>query len=143
MVIFLSTILFDAYDNSANKDTDSNDKNETIHVTGMTMTDMEWKPVDKDHNHYTIAYGGKGKQTGLGFTANVLPAALKDSARNVIWTSSNPNIISVTAGKEVIYSPNFFDYFEFGSDIGDVVLTATSEDNPNVSFHINVTVIKN
>ena len=41
-------------DNSANKDTDSNDKNETIHVTGMTMTDMEWKPVDKDNNHYTI-----------------------------------------------------------------------------------------
>lgn len=129
-------------DNSANKDTDSNDKNETIHVTGMTMTDMEWKPVDKDNNHYTIAYGGKGKQTGLGFTANVLPAALKDSARNVIWTSSNPDIISVTAGKEVIYSPNWFDYFEFGSDTGDVVLTATSEDNPNVSFNINVTVIK-
>lgn len=129
-------------DNSANKDTDSNDKNETIHVTGMTMTDMEWKPVDKDNNHYTIAYGGKGKQTGLGFTANVLPAALKDSARNVIWTSSNPDIISVTAGKEVIYSPNWFDYFEFGSDTGDVVLTATSEDNPDVKFDIHVTVAK-
>ncbi len=129
-------------DNSVNKDTDSNNKNETVHATDMTMTDMEWKPVDKTNNHYTVEYGGKGNQTGLGFTANVLPMALKDSARNVIWTSSNPDIISVTAGKEVIYSPNWFDYFEFGSDTGDVVLTATSEDNPNVSFNINVTVIK-
>ncbi len=71
-------------DNSANKDTDSNNKNETVHATGMTMTDMEWKPVDKTNNHYTVEYGGKGNQTGLGFTANVLPASLKDSARNVI-----------------------------------------------------------
>ncbi len=70
--------------NSANKDTDSNNKNETVHATGMTMTDMEWKPVDKTNNHYTVEYGGKGNQTGLGFTANVLPASLKDSARNVI-----------------------------------------------------------
>ena len=71
-------------DNSVNKDTDSNNKNETVHATGMTMTDMEWKPVDKTNNHYTVEYGGKGNQTGLGFTANVLPASLKDSARNVI-----------------------------------------------------------
>lgn len=129
-------------DNSSNKDTDSNNKNETVHAADMAMTDMEWKPVDKNSNHYTVEYGGKGNPTGLGFTANVLPAALKDSARNVIWTSSNPDIISVTAGKEVIYSPNWFDYFEFGSDTGDVVLTATSEDNPDVKFDIHVTVAK-
>lgn len=129
-------------DNSSNKDTDSNNKNETVHAADMAMTDMEWKPVDKNSNHYTVEYGGKGNPTGLGFTANVLPAALKDSARNIIWTSSNPDIISVTAGKEVIYSPNWFDYFEFGSDTGDVVLTATSEDNPDVKFDIHVTVAK-
>lgn len=103
---------------------------------------MDWQPVDKNNNHYTIVYGGKGNQTSLGFTATVLPSTLKYTARNVIWTSSNPNIISVTAGKEVIYSPNWFDYFEFGTDVGDVVLTVTSMDNPSVSFNINVTVIK-
>lgn len=129
-------------DTSANKDTDNNNKNETVHVTDITVTDMDWQPVDKNNNHYTIEYGGKGNQTGLGFTATVLPSTLKDTARNVRWTSSNPNIISVTAGKEVIYSPNWFDYFEFGADAGDVVLTVTSMDNPNVSFKINVTVIK-
>lgn len=129
-------------DTSANKDTNSNDKNEIVHATDITVTDMDWQPVDKNNNHYTIVYGGKGNQTGLGFTATVLPSTLKDTARNVIWTSSNPNIISVTAGKEVIYSPNWFDYFEFGTDVGDVVLTVTSMDNPSVSFNINVTVIK-
>ncbi len=103
---------------------------------------MDWKPVDKNNNHYMIEYSGKGNQTGLGFTATVLPSTLKNTARNVIWTSSNPNIISVTAGKEVIYSPNWSDYFEFGTDAEDVVLTVTSMDNPNVSFSINVTVIK-
>lgn len=60
-------------DNSVNKDTDSNNKNETVHatdmtMTDMTMTDMEWKPVDKTNNHYTVEYGGKGNQTGLSFT---------------------------------------------------------------------------
>lgn len=129
-------------DTAANKDTDSNNKNETVYAADITVTDMEWKPVDKNNNRYVIEYGGKGNQTGLGFTATVLPMALKDTARNVKWTSSNPNIISVTAGKEVIYSPNWFDYFEFGADTGDVVLTVTSMDNPNVSFNINVTVIK-
>ena len=129
-------------DTSANKDTNSNDKNEIVHATDITVTDMDWQPVDKNNNHYTIVYGGKGNQTGFGFTATVLPSTLKDTARNVIWTSSNPNIISVTAGKEVIYSPNWFDYFEFGTDVGDVVLTVTSMDNPSVSFNINVTVIK-
>lgn len=129
-------------DNSADKNTESNNKNETVHATDITVTDMDWQPVDKNNNHYTIVYGGKGNQTGLGFTATVLPSTLKDTARNVIWTSSNPNIISVTAGKEVIYSPNWFDYFEFGTDAGDVVLTVTSMNNPNVNFSINVTVIK-
>lgn len=129
-------------DTSANKDTNSNNKNEIVHATDITVTDMDWQPVDKNNNHYTIVYGGKGNQTGFGFTATVLPSTLKDTARNVIWTSSNPNIISVTAGKEVIYSPNWFDYFEFGTDVGDVVLTVTSMDNPSVSFNINVTVIK-
>lgn len=129
-------------DTSANKDTANNNKNETVHVTDITVTDMDWQPVDKNNNHYTIEYGGKGNQTGLGFTATVLPSTLKDTARNVRWTSSNPNIISVVTGKEVIYSPNWFDYFEFGADAGDVVLTVTSMDNPNVSFSINVTVIK-
>lgn len=129
-------------DTSANKDTNSNDKNEIVHATDITITDMDWQPVDKNNNHYTIVYGGKGNQTSLGFTATVLPSTLKYTARNVIWTSSNPNIISVTAGKEVIYSPNWFDYFEFGTDVGDVVLTVTSMDNPSVSFNINVTVIK-
>lgn len=129
-------------DTTANKDTNSNNKNETVYATDITVTDMEWKPVDKNNNKYVVEYGGKGKQTGLGFTATVLPMELKDAARNVIWTSSDPNIISVTAGKEVIYSPNWFDYFEFGTDAGDVVLTVTSMDNPNVSFNINVTVIK-
>ena len=129
-------------DTSANKDTNSNDKNEIVHATDITVTDMDWQPVDKNNNHYTIVYGGKGNQTGFGFTATVLPSTLKDTARNVIWTSSNPNIISVTAGKEVIYSPNWFDYFEFGTEAGDVVLTVTSMDSPNVSFSINVTVIK-
>ena len=42
----------------------------------MIITDMEWKPVDKTNNHYTAEYSGKGNQTGLGFTANVLPTAL-------------------------------------------------------------------
>lgn len=129
-------------DTSANKDTNSNNKNEIVHATDITVTDMDWQPVDKNNNYYTIVYGGKGNQTGLGFTATVLPSTLKYTARNVIWTSSNPNIISVTAGKEVIYSPNWFDYFEFGTDVGDVVLTVTSMDNPSVSFNINVTVIK-
>lgn len=129
-------------DTSTNKDTDSNSKNETVHVTDITVTDMNWQSVDKNNNHYTIEYGGKGSQTGLGFTATVLPSTLKDTARNVIWTSSNPNIISVTAGKEVIYSPNWFDYFEFGTDTGDVVLTVISMDDPNVSFSINVTVMQ-
>ncbi len=128
-------------DTSTIKDTGSNNKNETVHVTDITVTDMDWQSVDKN-NHYTIEYGGKGNQTGLGFTATVLPSTLKDTARNVRWTSSNPNIISVTAGKDVIYSPNWFDYFEFGTEAGDVVLTVTSMDNPNVSFNINVTVIK-
>lgn len=129
-------------DTATNKDTDSNNKNETVHVTDITVTDMDWQPVDKSNNHYTVEYGGKGNPARLGFTATVFPATLKDAARNVIWTSSNPNIISVTAGKEVIYSPNWFDYFEFGTDTGDVVLTVTSMDNPNVSFNINVTVTK-
>lgn len=129
-------------DTSANKDTDNNNKNETVHATDITVTDMDWQPVDKNNNHYTIVYGGKGNQTGLGFTATVLPSTLKDTARNVRWTSSNPNIISVTAGKEVIYSPNWFDYFEFGTEAGNVVLTVTSMDNPNISFNISVTVIK-
>lgn len=129
-------------DTTANKDTNSTNKNETVYATDITVTDMEWKPVDKNNNKYMIEYGGNGNPTGLGFTATVLPMELKDAARNVIWTSSDPNIISVTAGKEVIYSPNWFDYFEFGTDAGDVVLTVTSMDNSNVSFNINVTVIK-
>ena len=129
-------------DNSSDKNTESNNKNETVHATDITVTDMDWQPVDKNNNHYTIEYGGKGNQTGLGFTATVLPSTLKDTARNVRWTSSNQNIISVTAGKEIIYSPNWFDYFEFGTEAGNVVLTVTSMDNPNVSFSINVTVIK-
>lgn len=44
--------------------------------------------------------------------------------------------------RRTIKSDNLFDYFKFGDNIGDVVLTATSLDNPNVSFDVHVSVYK-
>lgn len=111
------------------------------HVSDMTMTDMNYQSVDRDLNQYRIEYNGKDNKTGLGFTAIVLSQGVRDEFKNVRWSSNRPDIIYVD-GEDTIYSPNYFDSFKFGDVLGDVVLTATSLDNPNVKFDIHVNVYK-
>lgn len=111
------------------------------HVSDMIMSDMDWNSVDRDNNQYRIEYNGKDKSTGLGFTATVLSQSVRDEFKNVRWTSSRPDIIYID-GNDTIFSPNYFDSFKFGDNLGDVVLTATSLDNPNVKFDIHVNVYK-
>lgn len=99
-----------------------------------------------------VPVSSEGRQFEGWFTKDVEEVTkdtkiTKDMTLYARWgtkTDNKPETQKPSADKDnSANSPNFFDYFEFGSDIGDVVLTATSEDNPNVSFHINVTVIKN
>lgn len=109
------------------------------HVSDIMMVDMDRKSVDKDLNQYKIEYDGKDNYTDLGFYATLLPGTVRNEFKNVRWTTSDPNIIYIS-GNDVVFSGNYFDDFKFGDNLGDVVLTATSIDNPNVSFDIHVTV---
>lgn len=130
-----------------------NDKDEVLimvkwrqiqHVNDIYVLDnMGIDPVsiDKDNNHYNIEYNGKDKDAGLEFIAVLLPESADDNLKNVKWTTSDPNILYIK-GSDTIYSDNVFYRFYFGDNTGDVVLTATSVDNPIVKFDVHVTVAK-
>jgi len=109
------------------------------HVSDIYVTDMDWETIDRHNNHYTVEYNGKYNDTGLGFTAVLLPETVCHELKNVKWTSSDPNIIYIS-GADTVYNSTWFDTLKFGGNLGDVVLTATSEDNPDVNFDIYITV---